>query len=95
MNASDLINVNYRDLMNKAGELEALADRLDRNYAARIRQMRAELNGCWTGDSAEFYKKKLDKLASITKNRSKELRNAAAALRISAQKYYLLEQIRF
>ena len=95
MNASDLINVNYRDLMNKARELEALADRLDRNYTARIKQMRAELSGCWTGDCAEFYKKKLDKLASITKTRSKELRNAAAALRISAQKYYLLEQIRF
>ena len=89
------INVNYKDTLRKAQELEELADELEHKYAARLAGIRNSMGRDWKGDSAVFYGKKIGKLEDKVKSRSKQLRNAASALRIAAERYRILEQIHF
>jgi uncharacterized protein YukE len=53
------------------------------------------MNSSWTGDSAVFYQKKLDQLESKARHRAKDLRAAALALRIAAERYRILEEVIF
>ena len=47
------------------------------------------------GFSAVFYQKKLDQLESKARHRAKDLRAAALALRIAAERYRILEEVIF
>jgi uncharacterized protein YukE len=87
------ITMNYRDTLKKAQELEELADEMDRKCAARIDRLRDGMRSNWTGDAAAFYCKKLDQLEGKARNRAREMRAAASALRIAAERYRILEMI--
>ena len=88
-----IITMNYRDTLAKAQELEALANEMEKKYAAGLGQLQSELSASWTGDSADFYRKKLGQLESKARTRAREMRRAATALRIAAERYRILDAI--
>ena len=88
-----IITMNYRDTLAKAQELEALANEMEKKYAAGLERLQGQMKASWTGDSADFYRKKLDQLESKARTRAREIRRAAAALRIAAERYRILEAI--
>ena len=90
-----MITIGYRDTLKRAQELEQLATEIERKCAARIGRLRSGMNSSWTGDSAVFYQKKLDQLESKARHRAKDLRAAALALRIAAERYRILEEVIF
>ena len=84
-----MITIGYRDTLKRAQELEQLATEMERKCAARIGRLRSGMNSSWTGDSAVFYQK------SKARHGAKDLRAAALALRIAAERYRILEEVIF
>lgn len=86
------IYISYQNVLNKAGELEELANRLVSIKDNEFDSLRSSLSSNWDGSSAEEMQKKLNDLNNKLNESITELKNAAALLRKQATEWYNREK---
>ena len=89
------IEIDYEDTIRKAGELERLADDLDRLADGKVQSVLegAEVSGQWTGSGARMYKKKMITLQSKARTQARQLRSVARNMKSRAERYRKLESL--
>ncbi|MBR2100379.1 MAG: hypothetical protein IJ927_03515 [Eubacterium sp.] len=85
-----LININYREVIRKAEELESLAAELNRTCEGLQNLMSISYSN-WTGDTANQYTNKIKGLYVKTKSQANSLSQTAGALRRKAEFYNMIE----
>ena len=86
-----LIDVDWRDIESKAGELESVASDLQRTINNQLNAMRTGGGSGWQGSAADLYRKRADKFLRQVQNDRKQAKKTAEALRSAAGKYRDLE----
>lgn len=87
------IDVNYNDMIKKAGQLDDLADELSKVLKEYVESANQGIHGVWKGTGADLYRKKMNEFQSVMNKRIKTLRNSASGLRRSAKAYKKVEEI--
>lgn len=85
------IDIDYRDTLKKANQLEALAMEL-RSIAARdLQNVQSGVGRTWRGSAAELYKKRAQTLSRQAEAQARDLQSLARGLRQAAERYRRLE----
>lgn len=87
------IYMNYNDTLSKASELRELAQRLQDTTAKPLEDTADNLGTVWTGDTAELYRRKLQRLSSTFSSRANVLNGFAGGLESSAERLRKVEEL--
>lgn len=85
------IAVNFQAAMDSAGELEGIADELEKALRHGYGDSMTQLSRDWTGENAVFYLKKGAKLTEQIENSISKIRKAADEVRRAARLIYQAE----
>jgi len=86
-----LIDIDYRDTLRKAEQLERLASELRSISTRDLQDLRSGVGRTWRGSAAELYKKRSRTFSRQIESQAKELQRMARSLRQSAERYRRLE----
>lgn len=85
------IEIDYRDTLRKANELDRLAREL-RSIASRdLQDLQSGIGRSWRGTPAQQYQKRARTLSQKTLSQAKDLEKMARSLRAAAERYRMLE----
>lgn len=82
----ETINVYYDEIIERAEELYELADKLLSMVNNDVGESTNTVRRSWSGDSGELYAGKVNDTAGRLRQRARELRNASASLKKSAER---------
>ena len=88
-----IIDIDWRDTINKAEQLESLAGDLQRVIDNELQRLQDAAGNRWQGAAAELYRKKARTFVQQMQSEQKELRNLALSLKKTAQVYRDLEKL--
>lgn len=86
MSSRSEIYFNYHKAIRQAGELEQVAERLQRLSTGDIQETMNEINSAWKSDSSPAYLQKGAQLQKNVEATSKNLRNVASSIRTIARR---------
>jgi len=86
-----LIDIDYRDTLRKADQLERLASELRGISTRELQNLRSGVGRSWWGSSAEMYKKRSVTLSRQIESQARDMQRMANSLRQSAERYRRLE----
>ncbi len=86
MNQSESINVYYDGIIERANELNDLADRLLSMVNNEISDNTELVRRSWDGDSGDLYVKKVNDTACRIRSRARDLKSTSENLRTSAER---------
>ncbi len=86
MNSREAINVYYDGIIARAKELDELADSLLSLVNNNVGESTQSVRQSWTGDSGELYVRKVNDTAGRLRQRARDLQNASASLKSSAER---------
>ena len=87
-----LINIDYNDTINKANQLEELADRMIRLCNNDLQSALKATNANWNGETSKMYIKRLTSLHDKSMSQARSLKNVAASMRRRAKTYQNIER---
>lgn len=87
------IDVDYRNMLRKADQLESLARDLQNISSRDLQNVQSGVNQCWQGSASELYKKKLRTFSRQVDSHARTLLDLAGNLRRAAERYERLERI--
>lgn len=88
-----IIDIDWRDTMNKADQLDDLAEELQHLIYCELTDMEDGAGSRWQGSAAELYRKKARTYVRQIQSEQKNLRSLARGLRKTAETYRDLEQL--
>lgn len=87
------ITMDYRETMRRAEELEQLARRIKRKANGEYREAQRALAGVWSGEAAEAYLKKTNRIRDKLLRNAEELDRTADVLKRAATRLYRAEML--
>lgn len=88
MKQSNEIRFDFQNALSQARRLEALAETIERQGAAKLNETSGGVNTAWKGESAHIYLGKLEELARQVRETARMLRDIAADIRRIAKTVY-------
>lgn len=79
-----LINVDIGDTLRKAEQISQLSKDVSGVVSGELEAISTGVPTVWTGDGAQKYQRKLDKINQRINNRAKSLKSTAVGVRASA-----------
>ena len=86
------ILVDFQDTFQKVREIEALSVKVKNIAIQRTDAISENVSSVWTGDAANRYQKKINKLSTKIKKRANALETNAAGLKSSATRLKRAEE---
>lgn len=80
------INMNYRKAIEKANQLEEIANSIKNMADRQLGMSLQEVSNCWKGDSANEFIRKGSGLQQQIYNTARQLKNTAATIRNIAER---------
>ena len=87
MKSARLIKMDYNAMLQKAGSLEDLAERLYRIADSLDRENDRIASG-WTGNASGEYRKKISRERNLVRRRAQQLSQSAQGVRRAAKRMY-------
>ena len=87
MKSARLIKMDYNAMLQKAGSLEDLAERLYR-IADSIDRENDRIASGWTGNASGEYRKKISRERNLVRRRAQQLSQSAQGVRRAAKRMY-------
>jgi len=91
MKSSSEIRFDFRNAMEQAKKLDALADSIDRRVAGKLDETAQSVHAAWKGDSATRYIGKTQELRRQVHQTANSLRDIAEDIRRIARRIYEAE----
>lgn len=86
------IIVDFRDTFNKVKRIEQLSNQVNRIATRTVDGIGENIPSVWTGDGADRYQKKLNKINARIKKRAQDLNKNARGLEASANRLKKAEE---
>ena len=93
MGSAHSIQMHYRDTLRKADRLEELAAELLKVAGTELADVEQQTSAMWRGAGCDRYHTKHAQMADLAKKHARQLRDAAKALRSSAERLYKVEMM--